>query len=104
MRNAAIVDPCRAKHPGEAVFTKYSTALSWAIRWGRDLGYRRVYRCMFGDWHVTTKRAVPTCQFCAHPIERHVGRWCRVPTGAITADGRERICCCEAHDAGEVSK
>lgn len=39
------------------------------------------------------------CQYCRHPITRHVGRWCRVPTGAITADGRGLICCCAGADS-----
>lgn len=40
-----------------------------------------------------------TCPACRHPIAEHVGRWCRVPTGALTAAGKERICCCEAADS-----
>jgi hypothetical protein len=39
------------------------------------------------------------CSACRHPIAEHVGRWCRVPTGALTADGQKRICCCEAADS-----
>lgn len=43
----------------------------------------------------------PLCEACMHPVERHLGRWCRVPTGAVTAVGWKLICCCEHVDADE---
>lgn len=39
------------------------------------------------------------CPACSHPRDQHVGRWCRVTTGAVNAEGRKRICCCEAVEA-----
>lgn len=36
------------------------------------------------------------CPACKHPRERHYGRWCRVPTGAVNDAGQALICCCMA--------
>lgn len=38
------------------------------------------------------------CPACKHPCDEHVGRWCRVTTGAVNARGQALICCCEAVD------
>ncbi len=38
------------------------------------------------------------CPACRHAVSAHVGRWCRVPTGAVNAAGQALICCCEAVD------
>lgn len=39
------------------------------------------------------------CPACGHRRAEHVGRWCRVPTGAVNRAGQQLICCCEAVEA-----
>lgn len=62
---------------------------------------RKIHLTVLVDGPVHCAPELVICQYCGHPVGEHVDRWCRVRTGAVTADGAERICCCEGADADE---